>query len=87
MEAMTKQVVEIPQKFTGVSEDTPLEDYLKLGSSVIMDSFMEREKWIAQGMFAFVCWEWVEPLAKWIGNRRTGRRGKYYMIGWKCRQV
>lgn len=22
------------------------------------------------GMFAFVCWDWVRPLARWIGSRR-----------------
>ena len=29
-----------------------------------------RQDYIQQGMFAFVSWKWVEPLAKWIGNRR-----------------
>lgn len=29
-----------------------------------------REKYIEMGMFGFVSWRWVNPLAEWIGNRK-----------------
>jgi hypothetical protein len=37
-----------------------------LGSA--MDSYKEREKWTAAGMFAFVCNDWVDPLSVWLGD-------------------
>jgi len=29
-----------------------------------------REEFIRKGMFALVAWQWVRPLAKWIGEKR-----------------
>lgn len=36
-----------------------------------MEQFKLKDAWNDRGMYAFVCWEWVEPLAKWIGNRKV----------------
>ncbi len=36
----------------------------------VIDSYKERDRWLKLGMFAFVCWDWVNPFATWIGNRR-----------------
>ena len=33
--------------------------------------FKERDKWIDVGMFAFVSWDWVEPLVQWLKGRRV----------------
>lgn len=37
----------------------------------IMEAFLAREKWMAEGMYAFVSEKWVTPLAEWIGNRKV----------------
>jgi hypothetical protein len=35
-----------------------------------LDNLTARSKYIEEGMFAFVSWKWVNPLAEWIGERK-----------------
>lgn len=35
-----------------------------------MESYGIKDKWIKQGMYAFVCWDWVNPFVEWIGTRK-----------------
>ena len=38
----------------------------------LMHRFPEREIWTdKRGMYAFVCWDWVNPLTEWIGKRKV----------------
>lgn len=37
----------------------------------LIQQFELREKYLQQGMYAFVSWKWVDPLAKWIGKRKV----------------
>lgn len=39
--------------------------------SDIVEEYKERETWTDRGMYAFVCWQWVEPFATWIGKRKV----------------
>jgi hypothetical protein len=36
-----------------------------------MQEFREKEAWTKAGMYAFVCWIWVEPLAEWLRGKRV----------------
>lgn len=36
-----------------------------------MAQFKVKDEWNNRGMYAFVCWQWVYPLAKWIGKRKA----------------
>lgn len=36
-----------------------------------MEQFKIKGQWNDRGMFAFVCPQWVDPLAKWIGERKA----------------
>lgn len=36
-----------------------------------LSAFTQREAWINRGMYAFVCWQWVDPLARWIGQQNV----------------
>lgn len=38
--------------------------------SDIMSSHYEREKALEKGMYAFVSWEWVNPLSEWLDESR-----------------
>lgn len=31
----------------------------------------QKDLWNTRGMYAFVCWTWIEPMAKWIGKRKV----------------
>lgn len=57
-----RDMCKIPDKF-------PLENTRDINQ--YMDGLMMREEWISKGMFAFVSWEWVRPLAGWIGERKV----------------
>ena len=35
-----------------------------------LDELRAREKYIQEGMYAFVSWKWVNPLVKWINGRK-----------------
>lgn len=37
----------------------------------IVEAYQQRERWTIRGMFAFVCWDWVQPLSSWIGRRKV----------------
>lgn len=37
----------------------------------VVQAYRERETWTTRGMYAFVCWQWVDPLAEWIGQRKV----------------
>lgn len=59
---------------------SPVESILPAIESELTDRSMDigsfekayraREYWINQGMFAMVTWQWVKPLAEWIGDRK-----------------
>lgn len=36
-----------------------------------VSSYIQKEEWNMKGMYAFVSWRWVNPLAEWIGNRKV----------------
>lgn len=39
--------------------------------SSMMESVRLRYEWADKGMYAFVAWDWVDPLIKYIGKRRV----------------
>lgn len=36
----------------------------------MFSSYKQRQEWTEKGMWAFVSWRWVNPLAVWIGKRK-----------------
>jgi hypothetical protein len=54
-----------------IPDHHPIKDDPNSLSALTANAFMLREEWILKGMFAFVCWDWVNPLAEWIGKRRV----------------
>lgn len=56
----------IPDRFPGYGESR----FDRFNINHFMKDHEERQEWCRKGMFAFVSWEWVEPFAKWIGERK-----------------
>jgi 16S rRNA G966 N2-methylase RsmD len=46
------------------------EAFFPFNPTEILRPFKLREEWTEKGMWAFVSWRWVNPLAAWIGNRK-----------------
>ena len=42
----------------------------QMAGSFGLNGLRLREKYIEEGMYAFVSWKWVNPLAKWIDGRK-----------------
>jgi len=57
---------EIPERF-------PFEkrNWKDLDMDKMMVEYQEKERLQALGMYAHVNWQWVRPLAKWLGERRV----------------
>jgi hypothetical protein len=61
------------------SWDSPIPDKMpvatdRLGDPLDFDFIsprMKREVYLDHGMFAFVCWDWVNPFVEWIGDRKV----------------
>ena len=45
--------------------------YSRSGLDQDLREYKERDIWINVGMFAFVSWEWVNPLAEWLKGKRV----------------
>ena len=55
--------MEIPDKHPLYDQKDDLRAQFSIFSSRM------KEEWHQKGMYAFVCWQWVTPLAQWIGKR------------------
>jgi len=42
----------------------------RIANNFGLNELMLREKYIQEGMYGFVSWKWVNPLAKWIDGRK-----------------